>query len=240
MHTENCFVTLTFNDESLTRRNNPFSLDKSEYQRFMKRLRIRYDKKIRFFHCGEYGDINKRPHYHALLFGHDFADKQLWSNRDGIRLYISEELMDLWPYGFSTIGEVTFDSAAYVARYVMKKITGERAADHYVTWDPLTGEGIPIETEYCTMSRKPGIGLDWIKKFKDDVYPHDYIVINGFKVKPPRYYDNQLSEKELSLVKQKRIEESDDPIIDYNQEMDRLWVKEEVKLKKLERLIRNL
>jgi hypothetical protein len=241
MHEKSCFITLTFNDESLFARENPYSLDKTEYQRFMKRLRKKYGKQVRFFHCGEYGDKNKRPHYHAILFGVDFDhDRKLWSNKDGIKLFTSESLEKLWPYGFCTIGQVTFESCAYVARYIMKKQTGEKAEDHYMRWCPETGEGTAIDPEYCTMSRKPGIGKSWIEKYKADVYPHDYVVINEHKVKPPRFYDQQLDEDELRKLKDQRIKEADDPIKDYGPEMDRLWVSQEIKIKKLERLIRNL
>jgi len=118
MHEESSFITLTMNDEYLSTRVNPSSLDKTEFQRFMKRLRKRYGKQIRYFHCGEYGEKNHRPHYHAILFGVDFEDKELFQVRDEIRLYTSKTLADLWPYGFVTIGEVTMESCAYVARYV--------------------------------------------------------------------------------------------------------------------------
>ena len=240
MHEKNCFITLTFDQANLESRTNPLSLDVTEYQRFMKRLRKRYGNNIRFFHCGEYGDKNKRPHYHAIIFGMDFEDKVLWSNRDGNKLYTSVQLQQLWPYGFSTIGDVTFQSAAYVARYIMKKHKGEGAEDHYTRWCPETGEGTVVAPEYCTMSRKPGIGYEWLKKYKADVYPHDYVVINEHKVKPPRYYDSLLSEEELAEVKARRIEDSPETISEYGEAMDRLWVSEEIKLRKLELLIRNL
>jgi hypothetical protein len=240
MHDENCFITLTFDQANLEKRSNPLSLDVSEYQRFMKRLRKRFGKNIRFFHCGEYGDQNKRPHYHAIIFGMDFKDKKLWTNRDGNKLYTSEALQELWPYGFSTIGEVTFQSAAYVARYIMKKWKGDGAEDHYTRWCPLTGEGTTVEPEYCTMSRMPGIGKTWLEKYKSDVYPHDYVVINNHKVKPPRYYDNLLSDEELAELKKKRAEDAPEIIDEYNEAMDRLWVSEEIKIKRLELLIRNL
>jgi hypothetical protein len=240
MHDANCFITLTFNQAELEKRSNPLSLDVSEYQRFMKRLRKKYGKSIRFFHCGEYGDKNKRPHYHAIIFGMDFPDKKLWSERDGNKLYTSESLEKLWPYGFSTIGEVTFQSAAYVARYIMKKHKGDGAEDHYTRWCPETGEGTLVDPEYCTMSRKPGIGYEWFQKYKADVYPHDYVVINGHKVKPPRYYDSLLDEQELAQLKAARVEASPETITEYGEAMDRLWVSQEIKLKKLELLIRNL
>jgi hypothetical protein len=245
MHEDNCFITLTFNDEALKQRRNPKSLDVDEFQRFMKRLRKRYDHKIRFFHCGEYGDQNGRPHYHALLFGHDFKDKKLWSKKGGFNLFISEQLMQLWPHGFSTIGAVTFETAAYCARYVMKKVTGEGAPAHYREVDLETGEIISErKSEYCTMSRMPGIGYDWYQMYGwTDCHLHDFVVVNGKEVRPPKYYDKlfkQVQPEKYEKLKQQRIEAADDPITNYDKRMDDLWVSEEIKIKKLERLIRNL
>lgn len=240
MHDNNSFITLTYSPDELMKRDNPWSLDVRDFQLFMKRLRKRYGKKVRFFHCGEYGDKNARPHYHALLFGHDFEDKKLWQVRDDVRLFISDELNELWPYGFSTIGDVSFQSAAYCARYVMKKITGDKADDHYTWIDPTTGEVRPRSPEYCTMSRNKGLGHDWLMKYKSDVYPNDYVVVNGHEVKPPRYYDSLLSEEELATIKDKRAQEAGDPLVDYDDRMDRLWIKEQVKIDKLEKLVRDL
>ena len=177
MYTDNCFITLTYDNEHLA----SDSLVPRDYVLFMKRLRKMFGSGIRFFHCGEYGSINERPHHHAIIFNFDFPDKELWSIRDGFCLYRSRSLEDLWPYGFSTIGDVTFESAAYVARYVLKKISGKESTEHYHGRIP----------EYVTMSRKPGNAYDWIRKFKNDVYPNDFVVIRGgIKCRPPRYYDN--------------------------------------------------
>jgi hypothetical protein len=239
MHESNCFITLTFNDEHLVKRNNPFSLDKSEFQRFMKRLRKTVKNKIRFFHCGEYGEKNGRPHYHALIFGHDFPDKKKFKSKKGTTLYTSEKLAELWPYGFSTVGDITFHSASYTARYITKKITGELADKHYEIINPDTGEVSKKLPEYCTMSRMPGLGQTWFEKFKSDVYPHDYVVINNFKCKPPRFYDNQLSEEELKEVKQKRIDKQD-VVYESIDEYDKLWRKEKHKVLQLKSLIRDL
>jgi hypothetical protein len=240
MHEESCFITLTFSPEEMAKRDNPASLDVTEFQRFMKRLRKKYGK-VRFFHCGEYGEKNKRPHYHALLFGLDFKDKELFSKRDDVRLYTSQSLAELWPHGFSTIGEVNFESAAYVARYVMKKVRGEGAEEYYSNWiDPITGEVTDVKPEYATMSRKPGIGYEWFKEYKDDVFPHDYCVVRGHEVRPPRYYETLLSEEELAAVKEKRKEKMPEVYDQYDERMDRLWVSQEVKLEALKRLVRDL
>jgi len=107
-------------------------------------------------------------------------------------------------------------------------------------WDPLTGEGTSIDPEYATMSRKPGIGKSWFETYKEDVYPHDYVVMNKHKIRPPRYYDNLLSEEELKTIKEKRAEELPEVIDKYNESMDRLWVEEAVKENRLNILIRDL
>lgn len=196
MYEDNCFITLTFNDQNLPLNS---SLNKSDFQKFMKRLRKYYNgKKIRYFHCGEYGSKLDRPHHHACLFNIDFEDKVLWSIRRGVKLYRSAILEKLWPYGFCTVGDVTFESAAYVARYVVKKITGKNADDHYRGRVP----------EYVTMSRRSGLGHDWFMKFKSDVFPHDFVVVRGgLKCKPPKYYDSiydELSHSKFSSVKRGR------------------------------------
>ena len=113
LYEKNCFITLTFSPEHLEKRSNKWSLDVSDFQKFMKRLRKAVSpKKIRFFSCGEYGEKNMRPHYHACIFGYDFPDKILYTIRDECRLYRSPLLEKIWNLGFATVGDVTFESAA--------------------------------------------------------------------------------------------------------------------------------
>lgn len=185
LHDANCFITLTYDNDHLPKDR---SLHVEHFQKFMKRLRKQYGPGIRFFHCGEYGEKFARPHYHACLFGFDFKDKLLWKTVRGTHLFTSDSLKKLWPFGFSTIGNVTFESAAYVARYITKKITGKNAEQHYshITSD---GEILERKPEYVTMSRRPGIASHWFQKYSCDVYPSDFIVLNGKKLKPPKFYD---------------------------------------------------
>jgi hypothetical protein len=92
------------------------SLDVSHFQIFMKRLRHRVKPlKIRFFHCGEYGDKTRRPHYHALIFGY----KVLFKKQKSGDLFTSDMLAKCWGKGHCLVGDLTFESAAYVARYVV-------------------------------------------------------------------------------------------------------------------------
>jgi hypothetical protein len=193
MFESNCFVTLTYDDLHLPKNN---SLVLKDYQLFMKKLRRKYGSGIRFYHCGEYGDELGRPHYHSILFNHDFEDKKFYSENNGNKLYTSDSLSSLWEKGHSIIGDVTFESAGYVARYSLKKVTGEKAKDHY-------GSRLP---EYSTMSRRPGIGKNWFEKYKCEVYPLDRVNVNGVDSKPPRYYDYLLQKEDPSTMALIKIE----------------------------------
>jgi len=191
LHDQNCFITLTYSTDHLPSDN---SLNYRHFQLFMKRLRKYAKVPVRFYMCGEYGEMGDRPHYHACLFGYAFSDLQLVNvSPAGSPIYRSSALESLWTFGFSSIGEVTFESAAYVARYIMKKITGHNSSAHYRDVDLSTGEIINRMPEFNRMSLKPGIGALWFDKFTSDVFPHDRVIINGVKSKPPRYYDKLYS-----------------------------------------------
>ena len=239
LHEDNCFITLTYNNESLPEDG---SLNKKHFQDFMKRLRKKYkNKKIRYYHCGEYGDKNFRPHYHAIIFGLEFDDQKLFTVNNGEKLYTSEKLEKLWPFGFSTIGTVTFESAAYVARYVMKKVNGKNAKDHYERIDPDTGEIYNLVPEYNTMSRRPGIASGWFDKYKDDVYPSDNIHLRDKTFRPPKFYDKMyehLMPNEMEKIKKQRMINMQKHATDNT--ADRLAVKEQVKNAQLNKLIRSI
>lgn len=198
-----CFVTLTYDREHLPPDG---SLRKSELQNFMKRLRQAIAPlKVRFLGCGEYGSRRGRAHFHLIIFGYDFPDRTLWrTTGKGERVYISEQLKALWPYGFHEVGSVTYSSARYVASYVMKKITGKPAEDHYTRVSEVTGEITQVEPEFQLMSLKPGLGRSWFERFKGDVFPADSVVLEGKLRQVPRYYEQQLSEDELETLKRQR------------------------------------
>lgn len=187
-HSQNAFITLTYDDAHLPPGG---SLRYGDFQKFMKRLRkVVGPQGVRFYMCGEYGDLEFRPHFHACLFGYDFPDKVMFkSTGSGSKIFTSAILERLWPFGLSSTADVTFESAAYVARYCMKKITGKGSSDFYRRVDPDSGEIFDLVPEFNKMSLKPGIGANWYSKFRSDVYPHDYVVVRGKECKPPKYYD---------------------------------------------------
>jgi len=191
LYKRNCFVTLTYNEENLPHRNQ---LNYDDFQQFMKRLRKKYGENIRFYMCGEYGTLNGRPHYHAILFNHDWEDKVHFKRSDsGESISTSKSLEALWPHGHSSTGEATFESAAYIARYCVSKITGEEAEEHYKRFDYL-GE-YQLKPEFNQMSRKPGLGADWLRFYKEDVFANDIVIINGKKTNVPKFYDKLLKKQ---------------------------------------------
>lgn len=225
MHDANSFLTLTYRPEDLP---DDLSVNVSHFQDFIKRLRSRITpKRIRYFHCGEYGDEFSRPHYHAIIFGFDFPDREYFKEVNGCRYYRSAFLDDVWRFGFCVIGDVTFESCAYVARYVTKKVNGEAAFHHYMTMDHRTGELRDITPEYCTMSRRPGIGASWFKKYGSEVRQSDSVVMRGREMKPPRFYEGLFDPLELEAIKGERDVSSRKR--DFDNTPDRLRVREVVK-----------
>lgn len=238
-HEENAFITLTYDEKNIPPGG---TLVLSDFQKFMKRLRKEFSHKtIKFFHCGEYGEKLKRPHYHACLFGVDFPDKYYWKNDNGNKLYRSPILEKLWTKGQSLTGEVTFESAAYVARYITKKISGRVNPEHYQNIDEDTGEIFDIKPEYVTMSRRPGIGKTYFEKFKSDCYPSDYIIVRGKKCKVPKYYDQLLELEdplEFKKVSAKRKVEAQKHALENTPA--RLQAREDCQIEKYRRLKRSL
>lgn len=240
LNAANSFITLTYNDANLPPNK---SLKFEDFQKFMKRLRQYNARKLggkpfKFYHCGEYGEKLSRPHYHALLFGFDFPDRRHHStNARGDHLFTSKILTEVWGKGHCLIGDLTFHSAAYCARYCTKKITGYAADFHYCRVDD-NGNWYWIDPEYATMSN--GLAKQWIETFTADVYPDDFVVMNGKKCRPPRYYDKYFDEhfpREMRSIRNKRIVNSKKH--EENNTPERLKVRETVTRAKMSQFSRN-
>ncbi len=210
MHKDNCFVTLTLDDEHL---NGNSELCARDFSRFVKDLRKTQERRISFFGCGEYGERTGRPHYHALLFGLDLLDCASGFDSRRPHVWRSKTLDDIWGRGLCEGGSVTMASASYVAGYIRKKVK----AKDYARANPSTGE--LLEPEFARMSLRPAIGKDWIERWWNDVYPRDFVVIDGVEAKPPRYYDKWMDFEDekggtaerrqiMEDVRQKRMDES--------------------------------
>lgn len=200
------FLTLTYEDKYLP---DNMSLRSKDLQDFWKRLRKAtfapnglvkrepiYEEingkrtlvnGIRYFACGEYGDRSRRPHYHAICFNLEIPDLIPYKRSfDGSQLWLSNWLSSIWGFGHVVIGAVTFETCAYVARYVTKKIYGLAAPEHYGNREP----------EFCRSSNRPGIGFNWFVDYADEVARNGFVLINGFKNPVPRYYLKKLEERD--------------------------------------------
>lgn len=211
----------------------------------MRRLRKSLDKKISYFACGEYGyDENQptklgRPHFHALIFGHQFPDiEPVGLSHNGSQRYKSQTLAQIWGMGNIDVGDVTLQSAGYVARYTTKKQSGGRGAKHYVKICPITGEYHNVLPEMLLCSKKPAIGLNWYNKYKTDLQK-GYIVVQGDKCPIPKYYKKLLDLEDninWQLNKRNQSNKCDPTKTNSWEQMDTV---RKIQQNKSDRLIRN-
>ncbi len=185
-HSANSFITLTFNRENLPEDG---CVDKRHIQLFMKRLRKAIAPiRVRYFACGEYGARGNRPHYHIILFGYAFPDRTQWTQS----LYRSKLLESLWPYGYSSVGQVTFKSARYVAGYATKKLNA--APTPHLT------------PSFALMSRRPGIGHSGISV---SMLNNGFVRCNDSKVSIPKYFLRKLSKSHPTEYAEYRLKQDD-------------------------------
>ncbi len=248
---DNCYITLTYSPKHLP---PGATLLLEDWRYFIKKLRRAYpDIIIRYYHSGEYGVATKengqiaRPHYHALLFNIAFRDKILFKEINGIPLYTSDKLSRIWGKGHASVGEITMQSAAYVARYIMKKQypsrhdeqANKKYKENYERVNRDTGEIKKVKPEYSTMSRN--IGIEWFREFNKDVYNKDFLTYKGEKFKPPKYYDRLYSDlhpERMEKIKTQRLKSMKKQ--EKNHTLDRLRTRERVKILQSQKLPRTL
>lgn len=244
MYKQNCFITLTYSDEHYIERCPNGSLNKDDFQLFMKRLRHECEREIqkidgkkvirsagiRYYHCGEYGGIKGRAHHHAAIFNHRFSDEEYYTTRSGNKFYKSEQLESLWRYGLCDIGELTPESAAYISGYIGKKIMKNQ-------WF-VYGKDKKI-APFQTMSRRPGIGKSYVEKYGSTMLQRDSVIIEGLEQKLPRYYTNLFEKINPEKVKLNKIERMK-KINKEDNTAKRLKVREEIKVIQLKRKKRSM
>lgn len=207
MHENNIFLTLTYDDRHL---KSP-KLDQSHFVDFMKRLREKNTRyvtdpelkkrlSIPMVYVGEYGDLNKRPHWHALLFNYAPNDRlESYKTESGEYVFSSEILgpknadqVDdgknrLWNFGKVEFGSVTLDSANYVSRYAAKKLIHGKDGDH--DFHPI-----------YKPSSKYAIGKTWLEKNWKFTFENGFVVLpNGSMAAIPRYYEDWLKKNQNSM-----------------------------------------
>lgn len=250
-HQESCMLLVTYDNEHLPEHGTLVPLDIKKLMKALNdklgpALREKYGQGIRYFLCGEYGDINGRPHYHVIIFGADFHEDRKYykKTKGGHQLFRSPSLTKLWGKGNIDIGNVTQESCEYVARYILKKVNGDRAIDRYSRIDETTGEWYMLHPEFIRMSNRPGIG----SLFFDDPANSNMYARGGFPrlrgrgLKAiPKYYDRKLEKidpERLQRIKEQRRAAAELRKADNTPE--RLAVREEVLAAKIKILKREV
>jgi len=192
-HESNQFLSLSYDKKNLPKDK---MLDRRHLQLFFKRLRKNTGQKIKFMYCGEYGERTWRAHYHAIIFGLEIDDLTYCkTGKNGDPLYTSKKIDATWGLGMVICGHVSFASSQYVAKYINKRshiLKRLREASNFVAPFGQSSQGL---------------GIDWLKKYYKDVYPNDYITIDGNKYKVPKGYDKWMEQnhpEELKEVKRNR------------------------------------
>ena len=239
---KNCFVTLTYNGPNLPLTDTGLeTLQKKDIQDFLKRLRYynkgneewehpisgKKENPIRYFCCGEYGPKCGRPHYHMAIFNYCPDDLKFYKkNKHGDMIYTSKKLQDIWGNGFVTVEDLNFNSAAYIARYTLKKagisgytriytkefwqsielderFQGEIWADELKYWNKFHRKQKKrvkeIEDEFVIMSRGAGIGVKYWNENKEKIKKNKGIMLkigDKVKLKPIPRYYIKLWERE--------------------------------------------
>lgn len=228
MHSENSVVTLTYATDPVTLRREDVAI-------FIKSLR-NAGFRFRYFGCGEYGEKLSRPHYHLILFGLDFEDKTFWRKKDDRLYFRSKTLEKHWHHGHSEIGLMNPKAALYIASYVQKKINGPDRTEHYQR--EYHGCKFDVSPEMTLCSTMPGIGHDWIKKHWRDVYPNDFIVIDGKERQVPAYYDKWLRKHQpgtWELVQANRQDYAENAPLETELRMEQAALARDAKAKNLSR-----
>lgn len=193
LYEDNTFATLSYDDEHLPQ---DLSVSKREVQLFMKRLRKNNDRDIRYFAVGEYGSQTMRPHYHLVLFNYPncLRGYSAYHTRDRECCAVCTSLRQVWGRGQVCLTEVSIQSAAYVAGYVVKNWLHEVPDFEHLT------------PEFTLKSQ--GLGKDFAWEIASSLMMNDHPVVpfairhNGTLWPLGRYIREKVAEySELPLQK---------------------------------------
>lgn len=185
LHRSSGFVTLSYSDDFLPPDE---AVSKDELQRFFKRLRkVLGDGKVRYLACGEYGERFGRPHYHAAVFGLAPCTCSEWRPFEAGERQLARckcvgrsAVMDGWKLGgVSRVTEVAWESALYIANYIVKADIDQQG---------YRGKELPFQL----MSK--GLGRGFLDRDAVALRQSFRTSVNGQEIGLPRYYMRRLEE----------------------------------------------
>lgn len=206
------FLTMTYSPEHFPSNG---SLNVEDMQGFNKRLR-HHSGKFRMLYVGEYGEnpehktINPktgeprlgRAHYHGIYFGIDIPDWEGKIEPNGDTQY-SEYISDIWGKGNCKVAPASQQTMAYCCRYTIKKQRGKKAAVHYETMHPETGEVHQnLKPEFMVSSRNPGIGFPRFLRHPDDAIK-GFVTVDGKKIPVPGAVRKKLNKTAYTEIRAK-------------------------------------
>ena len=213
---ENCyFITFTYSDEKIPEN---YSLYKPHMTKAIKLIRKKQHEKMRYFQNGEYGLRTQRPHHHMAAFNMCLDDLELYREHP-YKTYTSEKLSKCWPHGHVEINRLTIETCIYISQHDAKKILMDIPHHELTILDPETGEYINDRVkEYATSSNRPGIGYEYFRRYHDEIYNTDSIVINGTEFIVPLYFDNLLKEMDPERFEEVRLKRMQEAVIRTDEE----------------------
>lgn len=241
-HPNSMFLTLTYASEHLPEYQ---TLDVRTLQLFMKRLRKHvsyvHDTKLRFLASGEYGGRTGRPHYHALIYGYSFDDLLPFTKSGANVLYLSEKLSQLWPYGRAYVAPVSQNAprvGSYIAGYSLKKLQNEETRVDLI--DHETGEVLSTNrrSEFITMSRRPGIGMNWVDTYATDL-EKGFVTIDGQIRRIPKAFYRYLKKANPDFHKRLTDQARVYSLSKVPDPETRLWARHQLGLDRMQQLSRD-
>lgn len=188
--TSAAMLTLTYEDRWLPRSfNGHATLQKRDFQLFMKRLRKKCRNTLKYYACGEYGGLTNRPHYHLVMF--NLPSKYLINHH---------YLEDIWQMGGIHIAECNMATIRYTTKYVMKG-----------RWEPEADDDDRAPLFSC-MSKK--LGMNHLTPQMVRYYTENMLGVitlpGGALVSMPRYYKEKIfSKRERKILAEMAAEYRD-------------------------------
>ncbi|AYQ58137.1 putative VP4 [Microviridae sp.] len=158
--------------------------------------------KLMYFFAGEYGSQTRRPHYHAIIFGLRLDDLKLYKqSTQGNPYYNSEMLNRIWGKGYVVVADANWQSAAYVARYILKKQTGDNKEIY---------ERFNYAPEFTRMSLKPAIGRQFALDHMDELFKYDSVPVStpdgGRNIRPPKYFKKLMKDADPDAYERRQLD----------------------------------